>query len=121
MKATVATRLPAPTPAVVCGPALYRFSVAQYHRMIEAGVLKEGEPAELVEGRVIRRVTRNPPHASTVCVMHRRLAGMLSDDWLLFVRGAIPTRHSEPEPDLAVVRGPIGPYCRRHPGPKDIG
>ena len=32
----------------------------------------------------------------------------------------IPRRRSEPEPDLAVVRGAIKDYATRHPGPEDV-
>lgn len=40
--------------------------------------------------------------------------------WRIRVQSAITTAESEPEPDLAVVRGPANRYAQRHPGPEDI-
>lgn len=40
------------------GPALRRWTVDEYQRMIDAGVLAEGEPVELLEGWVVYKVAR---------------------------------------------------------------
>ena len=42
--------------------ALYRLSVDQYHDMIRQGILKDGDPVELVEGVLVQEMTINPPH-----------------------------------------------------------
>src|SRR5947209_138960 len=99
---------------------LYRFTVEQYHRMIEAGVFNGSERVELLEGWVIAKVVHNPPHDGTVTRIYRRLMRVLSEEWLVRVQCAITTRDSEPEPDLAVVRGPEEVYFSRHPTPQDI-
>ena len=43
-----------------------KFSVAEYHRMIAAGVLTENDAVELLEGWIVPKMPRNPSHDSTV-------------------------------------------------------
>jgi Uma2 family endonuclease len=99
---------------------VYRFTVAQYHRMIEEGVFPADDRVELLEGWVVKKMPHNPPHDGTVGRINRRLLRILPDEWLLRVQSAITLRTSEPEPDFAFVRGPEETYFKRHPGPQDI-
>jgi hypothetical protein len=99
---------------------LYRFTVKQYQRLIEIGVLTEDDRVELLEGWIVDKMPHNPPHDGTINRINRRLMRILPDDWLLRVQSAIKLARSEPEPDLAVVRGPEDTYFRRHPVPRDI-
>lgn len=101
-------------------PTLYRFTVAQYHRMIHTGILTEDDRVELIEGLIVDKMPHNPPHDGTLTRIQRRLARQLSEDWLIRVQCAITIRKSEPEPDLAIVKGPEDVYFTRHPGPRDI-
>lgn len=111
--------LPAPALPVPAGP-LYRFSVEQYHRMIEAGVLTEDDRAELLEGVVTYKMTHNPPHDATISLLQSELLKRLPDEWVLRIQSAITLADSEPEPDLAGARGPARRYLRAHPGPRDL-
>jgi hypothetical protein len=43
---------------------LHRLSVALYHRLTETGVLTEDDNIELLEGWIIERNSKNPPHDS---------------------------------------------------------
>jgi Uma2 family endonuclease len=110
------------TPAAA--PALarefYRFTVQQYHRMLEEGVLTANDRVELLEGLVIEKIPHNPPHDGTVGRITRRLLRLLPEDWMLRVQCAITLRGSEPEPDIAIVRGPEETYFSRHPRSQDI-
>jgi hypothetical protein len=110
-------------PAVVQqqGPQLYRFSVKQYHRMIQTGILTEEHRVELLEGVIVDKVPHNPRHDGTVTRIQRRLTRLLPEDWILRIQCAITTRNSEPEPDLALVAGPEDTYFTRHPTSGDIG
>jgi Uma2 family endonuclease len=95
------------------------FSVDEYHRMIKAGVLGEDEPVELLEGWILYKMTRNPPHDVAVALASKLLVRLLPDGWHVRPQAAITTEDSEPEPDLAVVRGDERLYLSRHPGPAD--
>jgi Uma2 family endonuclease len=100
----------------------YRFTLGQYHRMIEAGVLTENDRCELIEGQIIAKMTHNPPHDTSVDLTQSALTGILPEGWRVRVQSAITiaSRGSEPEPDVTVVRGPARRYSRSHPRPKDI-
>jgi Uma2 family endonuclease len=99
---------------------LYRFTVEQYHRLIEAGVFNGSERVELLEGWVVNKVTRNPPHDVTIWLVQTMLPALLPSGWILRTQSAITTRDSEPEPDGVIARGPGTRYCAAHPQPRDI-
>ena len=101
--------------------SLYRFTVDQYHRMIDAGVLGKYDRVQLLEGRIVDKMTHNPPHDSCVISTQQAISPLLPGDWHVRGQCAITTPDSEPEPDIAVVRGKSQRYSRRHPLPKDIG
>src|SRR5262245_41857157 len=43
-----------------------RFSVAEYHKLIEIGILTEDDNLELLEGYLVHKMSRNPPHDATI-------------------------------------------------------
>jgi Uma2 family endonuclease len=98
-----------------------RFSVAEYHRLIEIGILTEDENVELLEGWIVPKMPRNPPHDAGVETIRGVLSSRLPAGWSIRGQSAISTGDSEPEPDVAVVRGEPRTYRQRHPGPADIG
>jgi len=101
--------------------SLRRFTVAEYHRMIAAGILQEGEPYELLEGWIVRKMTRNPPHDLALVLLGDEIRRLLPAGWFPRNQSAATTEESEPEPDLAVVRGQPRDFARRHPGPTEVG
>src|SRR5262245_50936971 len=110
----------APSIEYIPSDRLYRLTVDQYHRMAEAGVLAEGAPVELLEGLLITKMTKGPPHDVLIHLTRDAIADLLPRDWSLRVQSAITTADSEPEPDLAVVPGPARRYLKAHPRPKEI-
>ncbi len=89
--------------------------------MAELGVLTEDDRVELLEGVITPKMVHNPPHDGTIMQLMALLQPMLPSGWSIRVQSAATTSDSEPEPDLAVVRGAARDYMRRHPGPADIG
>ncbi len=98
-----------------------RFSVAEYHKLIDIGLLTEDDNLELIEGYLVLKMSRNPPHDSCIHLALRMLLRCLPPDWSVRVQSAITLSDSEPEPDLAVVRGDERTYAARHPAPADVG
>jgi Uma2 family endonuclease len=96
-----------------------RLSVDEYHRTIGAGVFDEDERFELLEGRIVAKRTCNPPHAATIGMTSEALRSRLPAGWHVRVQCAMTTGDSEPEPDVALVRGIFRDYVGRHPGPAD--
>lgn len=100
----------------------FRFTVAQYQKMISEGIISENARVELLDGRVVNKMARNTPHDVTLFVTQEELRAICSPDWLVRCQlGVVIGKFSQPEPDLSVVRAPIKRYVKQHPGPKDTG
>jgi Uma2 family endonuclease len=115
-------------PSVITNPLIgtsplpmRKFTVAEYHRMIETGILTENDDVELLEGWIVAKMPRKPPHDTGVEVVRDVLAGRLPPGWSIRSQSATTTSESEPEPDVAIVRGEPRTYRQRHPAPADIG
>jgi hypothetical protein len=102
------------------GNSIHRFSVKQYQRMVEQGFLTDEDRVELLDGWIVDKMPRNPPHDGTISRISRRLTHVLSDDLIVRIQSAVQLPTSQPEPDLAIVRGPEEVYFQRHPLPRDV-
>jgi Uma2 family endonuclease len=98
-----------------------RFSVAEYHHLIQIGILTEDDNLELLEGYLVHKMTRKPPHDSALQLLQEALSAALPKGWCFRTQSAITLSDSEPEPDGAVVRGNARTYATHHPGPSEIG
>ncbi|MEG3844225.1 Uma2 family endonuclease [Microcoleus sp. herbarium14] len=96
------------------------WTVEEYHRMIEAGILTEGDKIELLDGRIVEMSAQTPPHAATTQRSDRYLQHLLRDLAEIRVQLPITLATSEPEPDIAVVRIDPGAYGDHHPNPSEI-
>lgn len=114
------TRLATPPAAPPPSFPVRRFSVGEYHRMIAAGILAEDEPIELLDGWIVTKMPKNPRHDAVIDLLSEFLRAQCPAGWRIRVQSAITTDSSEPEPDVALVRGPALRYKGRHPGPEDI-
>ena len=99
---------------------VYRFTVDEYHRLGESGILAEDDRVELLEGWIVPKMNHNPRHDATVDQGDELISALLPSEWRVRVQSAITTDDSEPEPDLAVVRGPAMRYKDQHPTAQDI-
>jgi Uma2 family endonuclease len=111
--------IPLPVQGTVAG--FRRFTVAEYHKLIELGILTEDDNLELLEGYLVHKMTRNPPHDAALQLLQETLPPLLPAGWCLRLQSAITLPGSEPEPDGAIVRGNARTYVAHHPGPVEIG
>jgi hypothetical protein len=95
-------------------------SVAQYHAMVAAGILEEGAPIELLEGYLVEKITKHPPHRLATQLVERKLSAILPPGFHTASQEPITLADSEPEPDIAVLRGDIYDYGERHPYAKEV-
>lgn len=103
-------------------PSTYRFTVEQYERMIEAGVLGPDDKVELLEGYVVYKMPHDPSHAGTVRRIGKRLRRWLPTGWEDSIQLPVSLPASEPEPDIAVIRERADDYTAgQHPTVQDIG
>jgi len=108
--------LPA-TPPDPVWPESRRFSIDEYHRLVEAGIIGEKERVELLEGVIVRMRPQNEPGVRALMCLNRLLIRSLGDEYLVRpqVPMTFPSSQSEPEPDLAVVRALDAPSRHEHP------
>jgi Uma2 family endonuclease len=97
-----------------------RFTIEEYHRLIEDHYFVADEQFELIDGYITEKTSRNPPHDAAVNRARRRIERALPSGWIVRIQSAITTADSEPEPDVAVARGEDDDYVARHPGPADL-
>jgi Uma2 family endonuclease len=100
---------------------LAKWTLEQYHQMIETGVLVD-QRVELINGEIVEMPSEGPKHAygttKAADLLRKLLEGRAG------IRDAkpitLPDRASEPEPDVAVIE-PLGEiYALRHPYPENI-
>ena len=97
-----------------------RITVEQYQRMGEAGIIGPNERVELIDGELVEMSPVGPPHAMTVWRWMRALTLSVSNDGFVWVQNPVVTDdHSEPQPDLAVLRAKPEEYWEALPRPED--
>src|SRR5881394_1324719 len=84
---------------------VFRLSVEQYHAMIDAGVLTDDDPVELIEGILIQKMPKKPKHRIALAKLRRALEPLLPKTFSLQLQEPITLSDSEPEPDGTVFRG----------------
>lgn len=108
------------SPADIPQDLIWRMGVEQYHAMIEAGILTDDDSVELLEGWLVLKMPKNPPHRATTRLVRAGLERVLPEGWYVDSQEPITLIDSEPEPDVVVVRGDTRQYLDRHPGAEDI-
>ncbi len=100
---------------------LAQFSVERYHQLIASGHFTPEDRFELLEGYLVTKMSKNWPHLTALRNLVDLLPGLLPNDWQHSVQDSITMAHSEPEPDLAVIRRQPDNYYGRVPGAADAG
>jgi len=97
------------------------FTVAEYHRMVEAGILGEDDRVELIEGEIITMSPIGSRHAACVKRLTRLFDRSVGERAILGVQDPIRLGElSEPQPDLTLLKPRPDFYAAEHPGPQDI-
>jgi Uma2 family endonuclease len=99
----------------------HRLSVQDYHRMADARILRAGERVELINGEIIDMTPIGSRHAAIVRQLNRLLHRDLGEQGVVLVQDPIVLgQHSEPEPDIVVVRYREDFYAAGHPVAEDV-
>src|SRR2546423_9728172 len=97
------------------------FTVAEYHRMAEAGIFTEDGRVELIEGEILRMSPIGSLHASCVKRLNKLLSSLVGQDAIVSVQDPVQLNDfSEPEPDLALLRPRADFYAHAHPTAADV-
>jgi Uma2 family endonuclease len=98
-----------------------RFTVKEFHRMVETGILEEGSPYELLNGEIIHMATIGSKHAAKVNRISAHLNKILEQVHIVAVQNPIELgAFSQPEPDIAILRWQDDFYESGHPTAQDI-
>lgn len=108
------------TPVLPQGSHLRRFTVDEYHAMARNGILTEDDAVELLEGWLVHKMTKNPPHTATTRYTRAALEKCLPSGYFVDSQEPITLSDSEPEPDVFIVRGTLDDYTRTHPHGQDV-
>jgi Uma2 family endonuclease len=104
MPAVLAPTPPAPRLGSVAAPTPYRWTRAEYYRLGELGFF-QNKRVELIRGEIVEMSPKGWPHVVAV----RKTAGVLEAAFVgigwVARQEPVNLTDSEPEPDVAVVRG----------------
>lgn len=99
----------------------HRFTVDLYEEMITKGILTSSDRVELLAGEIIEMSPIGTPHSACVDRLNRIFTTALGTRAIVRVQGAVALPpHSEPEPDLAILRDRSDFYSHAHPRPDDV-
>jgi Uma2 family endonuclease len=97
------------------------FSVDEYHQMITAGIIKEDDRVELIDGEIIAMPPIGPSHASNVDRLTSIFYFNLGNTIIVRIQSPIQLNdYSEPQPDVAILKYRSDFYKNNHPKPEDI-
>ncbi|MDJ0661155.1 MAG: Uma2 family endonuclease [Crocosphaera sp.] len=98
------------------------WTVEDYHRMVETGILQPDEPVELIAGQIIQKMSpQGTPHAATIRIVSGLLEKCLGKQVLVQTQLPIQLNNfSEPEPDIALIVADELRYLDHHPFPSEV-
>jgi Uma2 family endonuclease len=97
------------------------FTVDEFYQMAEAGILREDDRVELLNGEVVQMTPIGSRHAACVKRLQRIFHDRIEPSVIVSVQDPIRLdAHSEPQPDLALLRFRSDFYAVAHPGPADV-
>src|SRR5919106_6741536 len=98
-----------------------RFTVDEYYRMAEAGILHEDDRVELIEGEIVEMAPIGSNHASHVDPLAQLLFERIGRRAIVRIQSPIHLgEYSEPQPDVTILRSRSDFYVSAHPSPADI-
>lgn len=99
----------------------HRFSLDEYHRMAEAGILNEDDRVELIRGEIVQMTPIGSRHASCVARLTDVLLGSLRGRAVLWPQNPLTILpDSEPQPDVILLRYRDDFYRHALPGPENV-
>lgn len=90
-----------------------KLSVMGYHHLFERGLI--GEKNELIRGVIIEKMPKSPEHIFAIIRLMEKFRQLFSSGYCLRKEDPMTLQDSEPEPDLAVVKGADVDFAKQHP------
>ena len=93
-------------------------SVEEYHRLGEYN--EHSRRTELIRGIIIEKMSKSPLHSSIAKRLYDIIAAGLSKGLVVRREDPLTLADSEPEPDIAVVRGTTADFFKVHPATAEL-
>ena len=98
-----------------------RWTRDEYYQMAEMGFF-DGKRVELIEGEIIEMAPMKSLHTTGINLTCEILREIFTNGFTVRVQGLLSfDDNTEPEPDVAVVKGKIRDYSRAHPKNRRAG
>ena len=98
----------------------HRFTTVDYHKMAEAGILRDDDRVELIEGEIVEMAAIGPRHAACVARLDDLFGERLRRQGIVWPQNSIRLgQYSELRPDLVLLRWRSDFYAAAIPGPED--
>jgi Uma2 family endonuclease len=97
------------------------FTVSDYYKMAEAGILSPDDRVELIRGEILKMSPIKSPHAGIINKLVKMLIRQLDDRATITSQNPLHiNKFSEPKPDIIVARFREDEYIERHPRPEEV-
>ncbi len=98
-----------------------KFTVEQFHKMLESGILTEDDRVELIRGEIIEMSPIGTKHAACVNRLINLLVQLLGKRVIVAAQNPVALNdNSQPQPDVALLKPRDDFYATAHPQPQDI-
>jgi len=98
-----------------------RFTIEEYHRMAEAGILHEDDRVELIEGEIVHMTPIGRHHAACVAELNRLLLSAVGPRAVLWPQNPMTLPdETEPQPDIVLLRPRADRYLEDDARPRDV-
>ena len=111
------------TESPMSAPAIHhhRWTRGQYEKMVEVGILDTDDSLELLDGHIVDMPPQESRHASVIRVVAKRLGAAFGDSYQISEEKPIALGDwSEPEPDIAVLKGGEWDFVDAHPASAEL-
>ena len=99
----------------------HRFTVSDYFRMAESGILPRDGRVELIGGEIVDMSPIGPFHSGSVNKLARRFMGNEAGRWWVSIQAPLDLGEFDmPEPDVALLRPVDDCYTDAHPVASDV-
>lgn len=102
-------------------PTRKKFTIEDYHRLLDVGFFSENSKIELIRGEIIEMSPKRTPHSVCNSRLWRELYKLIDQQAIIRVQEPIIiSTFSEPEPDLVIAKHRNDEYLSSHPKSEDI-
>ena len=96
-------------------PTIHKWTKQEYYKMVEMGLFT-GKHVELMEGQIIEMSPMGSLHRTAITLAAEILRNIFIGRYFISTQCPMDLgESSDPEPDIAVIRGEIRDYTHSHP------